>query len=77
MVGRIVAVINKPRLSYLGQSTRGTPVFDKDGKVLGFSLLRRENRRVAGGRVQMNAIILPVADVAEIAAQAKEEQAQQ
>jgi hypothetical protein len=72
-VGRIQAKVTKPRTFYLINAVRGTAVFTAEGKVLGFSLVRKESKRVAGGRVQMTAIILPTADVKEIADQARAE----
>ena len=61
----IVGIIEKPRRYFLvSQQSFGCPVFDLQGRVLGISLVYS-----SGGR-QVGAVVLPAADVAEMAKQA-------
>jgi hypothetical protein len=61
----VTGIIEKPRRYVLvSEYSPGCPVFDAGGKVLGIAL-----RHVAGGQ-SSGLIIVPAADVAEIAAQA-------
>jgi hypothetical protein len=61
----IMGIVEKPRRFYLLTDQRlGTPVFDAKGKVLGISV-----QNFANGR-QTGIVVLPAADIAEIAKQA-------
>ncbi len=63
---QIMGVIEKPRRLYLLTETSvGTPVFDPQGAVLGLSLQHFSNKRPTG------LVVLPAADVAEMAQQAE------
>ncbi len=67
LIGRIAAVIKKPRDFYVATSTSlGGPVFSADGAPFGIVV-----RRMANGRPGA-AVILPAEDVLETAAQALE-----
>jgi len=85
-VGRISSIVTKPRTFYVGSGSLGSPVFTADGKLLGICTRRAtkggQSRTIGmmsmlggGGRGAASAIpvILPAADVKEIADQAKEE----
>jgi hypothetical protein len=67
----VAGIVEKPRRFYLmtAQAT-GTPMFDPKGRVLGITL-----RNFANGQ-QTGLVVLPAADIAEIAKQAAAIQAQ-
>ncbi len=65
---RVSAVVTKPRTVYLAPCAPGQPAFTGNGKLLGMCVARRS----AGSRGRAP-VILPAADIAEIAEQAKEE----
>jgi len=84
-VGRISAIVTKPRTFYVGSGSIGSPVFTANGKLLGICTRRAAKGgktrslgmmsmmgRGAGGATAAP-VILPAADVKEIADQAKEE----
>ena len=80
-LGRIQAVIEKPRTYYiLGDDlTLGAPVFTLDGKIVGIMLLRTGTGRPSMGAflqgisgMGMLPIILPAEDIAEVAQQVGE-----
>jgi S1-C subfamily serine protease len=61
----LVGIVEKPRRLFLAsEQSIGGPLFDAQGRLLGISLVYS-----AGGR-QVGAVILPAADVADIAKQA-------
>lgn len=61
----VVGIIEKPRRFILvSEQTVGCPVFDEQGRVLGLSLVYS-----SGGR-QVSPVVLPAADVADMAKQA-------
>ncbi|MFP4355197.1 MAG: hypothetical protein ACLFUJ_08735 [Phycisphaerae bacterium] len=63
----VAAVVTKPRTLYVaGSRVLGTPVFKLDGKALGISIVWVNRQEGSGGPV-----ILPAADVLEIAKQAE------
>ena len=66
----VVGIVEKPRLMFLVSDQQlGCPVFDAAGKVLGISVQNLSSGRSSG------LIVLPAADVAEIAKQAAVEAA--
>lgn len=66
----IIGIIEKPRRFYLlTDQAAGSPVFDADGKVLGITVQNFANGRMTGF------VVLPAADVAEMATQAAAAQA--
>ena len=81
-LGRIAAVLSKPRTCYLSSGgTLGLPVFNREGKILGVlcrcisaeggdssNMTEMMSRVVATTR-----LILPVADIAKLVPEAKEE----
>ena len=78
-IGRIRAIVPKPRTLYVGAGSLGSPVFTEDGKLLGICT-RRGGRGAAqsvgasgSASASITPIILPAADVKEIADQALEE----
>ncbi len=81
-VGRIVAILTKPRTCYMGNmGALGTPVFDRGGKMLGLicRCVKAESddsgsmMRMASTLAATSQLILPAADVAKLLPQAKEE----
>lgn len=70
----ITAVATRPRTFYqAGVSATGTPVFLADGKLLGVSVVRNPKGGATGdGMLRLFSVVLPSADVAKIAAQAKD-----
>jgi hypothetical protein len=84
-IGRIGAIVTKPRIFYVGSGSLGSPVFASDGKLLGICTRRAtkggRSRSIGmmsalggGGAAASGApVILPAADVKEIADQAKDE----
>ena len=79
-LGRVTAVVSKPRTFYAYSADAGNfgiPVFDLDGKVIGLSLMRKAPGGGGGGGImsiarQMSPVVLPAEDVLEIAGQALE-----
>lgn len=74
---RIIARVEKPRLLYLFGAGFvggvGTPVFTADGRTLGLVVMRRQ--RAGGSRgfaMNQAAVIVPAADVADLARRAQE-----
>jgi len=67
-ISRVIAIVTKPRKVFVvpGVSV-GSPVFLPDGKVLGICLRKKANDSQGSGAF----IILPSADILEIAEQAK------
>ncbi|MBT3198733.1 MAG: hypothetical protein HN350_02355 [Phycisphaerales bacterium] len=82
-LGRVGAIVTKPRTFYVGAGSLGSPVFTVDGKLLG--ICTRRTTKGATRSVGMMSmlggkgvsagvpVILPAADVKEIADQAKGE----
>jgi hypothetical protein len=84
-IGRIAAVVQKPRLFYLLENgdtptALGAPAFTPDGKLLGVFVMRSLSAKGGGGLGAMfslqaegpTAIILPAADIRKGAQQAAE-----
>jgi hypothetical protein len=80
-IGHIAAVVKKPRTFYVGATETaalGVPVFTADGKPLGIMMMRRPSMEGGGlggmfgmGRASsMAPVIIPGADVMEVAEQA-------
>ncbi|WP_367870519.1 serine protease [Luteolibacter sp. Populi] len=70
----ITSMTTKPRTFYrVPTDSVGCPIFLANGKLLGISVLRQAKGGAArGGQLQLTPVILPAADIAKIAAQAKE-----
>jgi hypothetical protein len=70
----ITGMTTKPRTFYrVPNETIGCPVFLGSGKLLGISVLRQgKGGSARTGQIQISPVILPAADVAKIATQAKE-----
>ena len=80
-MGRVSAVVSKPRTFYLvsGLQSLGTPAFTVDGRPLGIVVMRRQSGEGAlGGMFSaaasggVAAVVVPAADVMEVAQQALE-----
>lgn len=76
-VDRIQAIIPKPRTLYVpqGGDEVGTPAFSVDGRLIGITLLRLPSSAEALSAAEdlgAFAVILPAADVLEVAKQAQE-----
>ena len=77
-VGRIEAILSQPRACYVNdEGVLGTPVFDRQGKLLGIvcRCVKSENADEGTIRLQTTSthLVLPAADVARLLPQAKEE----
>lgn len=72
-VGRIEAVIQKPRLFYSvpALSELGCPVFTLEGKVVGVHVLRKNKMEALSEKDRFMGIIVPAADVLDAAQQAE------
>ena len=70
----ITGMTTKPRTFYrVPTDSVGCPVFLANGKLLGISVLRQgKGGSARGGQIQVNPVVLPAADIAKIATQAKE-----
>jgi len=74
-VDRIQAILAKPRTVYVPQDSdrSGTPVFMLDGKIVGVTVLRMPSSAAAQGAMEDFGglmVILPAADILEVAKQA-------
>ncbi|MEK7485041.1 MAG: trypsin-like peptidase domain-containing protein [Planctomycetota bacterium] len=76
---RINAIVSKPRTFYLSQNigSVGSPVFAKDGSLIGVTLIRINSSEGALEDVDAVYIILPVDEMNEVVKQAKEEMEKQ
>jgi hypothetical protein len=74
MTGEVTGVTTRPRVFYRASGDAiGCPVFLEDGKMLGISVLRNlKGAAAASGRIQVSPVVLPAADIAKIAEQAKD-----
>ncbi len=67
---RILTVVEKPRRFYISDGVRiGCPAFNEAGKLIGIAVFRRTSKSADDN--ESIPVILPAADVAEIAKQAK------
>ncbi len=65
-IGRIAAIVKKPRDFYLTtRAAMGGPLFSSDGKLIGIAV-----RRITNGRPSGTIVVLPAGDIQEVAAQA-------
>lgn len=68
----ITGVTTKPRVFYRAEvGAIGCPIFLSNGKLLGISVLRKPKNGAGNGQIQLSPVILPAADIAKIAEQAK------
>jgi S1-C subfamily serine protease len=74
MTSEITGITTRPRTFYRASTDAiGCPVFLGNGKLLGVTVLRSPKGASArGGQIQVSPVILPAADIAKVAAQAKE-----
>lgn len=73
VTSEITGITTRPRTFYrVITDAIGCPVFLSNGKLLGISVLRQPKGRTTGNQVQLSPIILPAADIAKVAAQAKQ-----
>ncbi len=72
---RVTAVVERPRPFYaVAEMTGlGMPVFNADGRIVGITVIRKGGYTGDPSGSNMSAVILPAADVLEIARQALEE----
>lgn len=71
-LGRVAAVVKKPRTCYEAPGAPGCPVFSTDGKVIGVSMLMKASEE--GGMMalrSMSTVVLPAKEIAEAAEQAR------
>ena len=68
----ITGITRRPRTFYrVMTDSVGCPIFLADGKLLGISIVRRPSGDSQGGNIQLSPAVLPAADVAKVAEQAK------
>lgn len=74
VTSEISGITVRPRVFYrVAVDSVGSPVFLASGKLLGISVLRQpRNGAAASNRLQLTPVVLPAADVAKVAAQARE-----
>lgn len=75
---RLSAKLKKPRVEYVAGGAVGGPCFTRDGKLLGICLIHRSggtdvDASALRGQRDQTEVIIPAADIADAAAQAKEE----
>ncbi|MDB6078537.1 MAG: hypothetical protein JWO82_2284 [Akkermansiaceae bacterium] len=71
LTSEITGITTRPRVFYrVVMDSIGCPVFLSTGKLLGISVIRQPKN--GGGQFQVAPVILPAADVAKVAAQAKD-----
>jgi hypothetical protein len=70
----ITGMTTKPRTFYrVPSESLGCPVFLANGKLLGISVLRQgKGGSARTGQIQVSPVVLPAADIAKVAAQAKD-----
>lgn len=69
----ISGITTRPRTFYrVLTDTIGCPVFLSDGKLLGLTVIRKPAGNLSAGKMNMSPVVLPAADIAKIAAQAKD-----
>ena len=72
-VGRVNAVVEKPRTTYVGIGAKpGYAVFTESGELLGISTMRIPNITSIGGAFDATPIVVPGKYLAEVVSQAKE-----
>jgi hypothetical protein len=73
MTGQIMSIIKKPRVRYVTMTLvdTGCPIFDKQGRVLGLSLMRQGTADISGTFSLMGFMpsVLPCEDILEAAGQ--------
>lgn len=68
----ISGITTKPRTFYrVMTDATGCPIFLSSGKLLGISVMRQPRGDLEGGAVQLSPVVLPAADVAKVAEQAR------
>jgi len=68
----ISGITTKPRTFYrVMTDATGCPIFLSSGKLLGISVMRKPRGDIEGGAMQLSPVVLPAADVAKVAEQAK------
>jgi Trypsin-like peptidase domain len=68
----ITGITTKPRTFYrVMTDATGCPIFLSTGKLLGISVMRQPRSDLGDGSMQMTPVVLPAADVAKVAEQAK------
>jgi S1-C subfamily serine protease len=68
----ISGITTRPRTFYrVMTDSVGCPVFLSDGKLLGITVIRKPSGDFGTGKINMSPVVLPAADVAKIAEQAK------
>ncbi len=68
----VSGITTKPRTFYrVMTDSTGCPVFLSTGKLLGISVVRQPSGNLESGEMRMSPVVLPAADVAKVAEQAK------
>lgn len=75
--GEITGITTRPRTFYqTNNESIGCPYFLANGKLLGISVARKNKGQGSEGAIALRRVILPAADVAKVAAQAKDAKAE-
>lgn len=69
----VSGITTKPRTFYrVNSDSIGCPVFLSSGKLLGITVVRKPSGSLDGNSMKLSPVVLPAADVAKIAEQAKD-----
>jgi len=72
LTSEISGITTRPRTFYrVMTGSVGCPVFLANGKLLGLSVIRKPSGDLGGGKINVSPVVLPAADIAKIAEQAK------
>jgi hypothetical protein len=72
ITSEITGITKRPRTFYrVMTDSVGCPIFLADGKLLGITIVRKPSGDIQGNNVQLSPAVLPAADIAKVAEQAK------
>ncbi|MBK1826501.1 S1 family peptidase [Haloferula rosea] len=73
ITSEISGITTKPRTFYrVNADAIGSPIFLSNGKLLGITVVRKPAGNLSGSNTKLTPVVLPAADVAKIAEQAKD-----
>ncbi|MCU0795223.1 MAG: serine protease [Akkermansiaceae bacterium] len=72
ITSEITGITKRPRTFYrVMTDSVGCPIFLSNGKLLGITVVRKPSGDIQGNNVQLSPAVLPAADIAKVAEQAK------